>query len=226
MKRILTNPVWKLIGIASMTMMAGAAVLGVALLVAALMVDAATIALEAATVSISATLAIGFLIWLKSKYRSPMVLSQNIVAGCWIIASSMAVAYILLVVPSDVAKAIASTTGIEMILWLLLYHITRKLYRKGRQINIASSSGKSIEDPDVINYANNSDLATSIFVAMMFATKSIIIMQSDFVPYITPAAIRLIGITLGSSVGIILFNFCPNQTNIREFISRSRGTED
>ena len=207
-------------------MLAGAVVLGVTLLVAALMADATTIALDAATVSISATLAVGFLLWLKGEHRSPMVLRQNIVTGCWVIAFSTVIGYIVSAIPSSLATAIVSTTGIEIIVWLLLYHITRKLYQRGRQINIASASGKSTRDTDVINYANNSDLANAIFVAMLFTTKSIIIMRSGFVPYLSPIAIRLIGITLGSSVGIILFNFCPNQTNIREFISRSRRTEE
>ena len=205
-------------------MLAGAVALGVTLLVAALMADATTIALDAATVSINATLAVGFLLWLKGEHRSPMVLRQNIVTGCWVIAFSTVIGYIVSAIPSSLATAIVSTTGIEIIVWLLLYHIARKLYQRGRQINIAPASGKSTRDTDVINYANNSDLANAIFVAMLFTTKSIIIMQSGFVPYLSPIAIRLIGITLGSSVGIILFNLCPNQTNIREFISRSRRT--
>ena len=42
--------------------------------------------------------------------------------------------------------------------------MTRKLYRKGRQLNIASSSGKHFDDHEVRNLADNQDLAVAILV--------------------------------------------------------------
>ena len=199
--------------------------LGAVIAVAFLLIDLPVLALNAVVIPISAIPAVGFLVWVGKERRSPMVKAQNIVAGFWVVAVSTLVAHLATAIPGDTTTALVSTTGIEIVIWLLLYHITRRLYSKGRQRNIASASGKPLDDPEVRTLANNQDLATALLAAMLFTTKSIVLMQSNFVPYLTPEATRVMGITLGSSLGLILFNFCPNQTSIREFIARSARSE-
>ena len=169
--------------------------------------------------------AMGFLFWIRKEHRSPMAKAQNIVAGLWIVSSSTALAHLLWILPAETTTTLILSTGIELPLGLLLYHVTRRLYRKGRQLNIATSSGMALDDAEVRNLADNQDLAIAVLAAMVFTTKSIILMQSNFVPYLTPEAARVIGILLGSSTGLMTFNFCPSQTKIREFIARCRNSE-
>lgn len=216
---------WKLLAVISLTSMAGMAFIGAILAVASLMADLPIIALNAVIIPIACVPPIGFLLWIKKEHRSPMVKAQNIVAGIWIVSSSTALAHLIQLFSAGATTIVISSTGIELLLGLLLYHVTRKLYRKGRQLNIASSSGKDLDDHEVRNLADNQDLAVATLAAMIFTTKSIILMQSNFAPYLTPEAARVIGILLGSSTGLMIFNFCPSQTKIREFIARSRNPE-
>ncbi len=216
---------WKLLAVISLTSMVGMAFIGAILAMASLMADLPIIALNAVVIPIACIPPIGFLFWIKKEHRSPMVKAQNIVAGIWIVSSSTVLAHLIQLSPAGTTTTIISSLGIEFLLGLLLYHVTRKLYRKGRQLNIASSSGKSFDDPEVRNLADNQDLAVAILTAMIFTTKSIAVMQSELAPYLAPEAARVIGILLGSSAGLMIFNFCPNQTKIREFIARSRDSE-
>ena len=216
---------WRVLGIGAVVMMAGFAVLGAVLAIAFLLADIPVIALNAVIIPLSIIPALGFLAWVKSKHRSPMVKAQNIVAGIWVVAFATISAHVVSLFPGGATTAVVSTTGIEIVLWLVFFQVTRKVYRDGRRKNIASASGKALDDPEVINLASNHDLATATVAAMLFTTKSIILMESSFADFLTPAAARVIGITLGSSLGLILFNLCPNQTNIREFITRHRNLE-
>ena len=216
---------WKLLAVISLASMAGMAFIGAILAVASLLADLPIIALNAVIIPIACVPPIGFLLWIKKEHRSPMVKAQNIVAGIWIVSSVTVLAHLIQLFSAGATTTIISSTGIEFLLGLLLYHVTRKLYRRGRQLNIASSSGKDLDDHEVRNLADNQDLAVAILSAMIFTTKSIILMQSNFAPYLTPEAARVIGILIGSSTGLMIFNFCPNQTKIREFIARSRNSE-
>ena len=198
------------------------AVLGILVAVASLLADLPVIAINAVVISISAIPAVGFLVWLRKERRSPMIKAQNIISGMWVVSFATGAAHIVRLIPGSTTTAVVSTTGIEAILWLGLFDITRKLYREGRAKNIAAASGNSVDDPQVRTLASNSDLATAILAGMLFTTKFIITMNSGFVPELTPGAIQVMGIMLGSSLGLILFNLCPNQTNIRDFISRAR----
>ena len=202
----------------------GSAVLGILVAVVSLLANLPVVALNAVVIPISTGPAVGFLIWLRKENRSPMIKAQNIITGIWVVSFATGAAHIVGLIPGGTTTAVASTTGIEIILWLGLFHITRKLYREGRARNIAAASGYGADDPEIRSLASNSDLATAILAGMLFTTKFIITMNSGFVPELTPEAIRIMGITLGSSLGLISFNFCPSQTNIRKFISRARGS--
>ena len=70
-------------------------------------------------------------------------------------------AHLIQLFSAGATTIVISSTGIELLLGLLLYHVTRKLYRRGRQLNIASSSGKDLDDHEVRNLADNQDLAVA-----------------------------------------------------------------
>ena len=216
---------WNFIAITSVVAIIGMAMLGAIVTMASILVNLPVVALNAVIIPVSSMPAIGFLVWIGKERRSSFVKAQNIIAGVWIVSCSTVVGYVTTFLPSSATTAIISTTGFELLLGLLMYHITRKLYKKGRQRNIARSSGMPEEDPEVRTLADNQDLAIAILSAMLFTTKSIILMQSNFAPDLFAETTRVIGIVLGSSAGLIAFNFCPNQTRIREFISRSRNSE-
>ena len=212
---------WKIIRIASFTMIFGIAYLCTVLAIALSLAGLPVAALNAVIIWACCIPALFFLLWIAKEYRNPVIKRQNIVAGIWIISLSTVLAHVATRIPMSVVTTVILTTILEVAAGLPLYHVTRKLYKNGRQKNIAAASGKPLDDPDVRNLADNQDLAIAIVAGMMLTTKSITIMQSDFAPFLMPDTTRVIAILLGSSTGIITFNFCPNQTKTREFIARS-----
>ena len=120
---------WKVIPVWSLATIIGMAVLGILVAVASLLADLPVIAINAVVIPISAIPAVGFLVWLRKERRSPMIKAQNIIAGMWVVSFATGAAHIVRLIPGSTTTAVVSTTGIEAILWLRLFHITSTVSR-------------------------------------------------------------------------------------------------
>ena len=174
---------------------------------------------NAALIPVALLPAIVFLLWIKKGRGRTLTQTQNIAAGYWIVPFSAGASYLATFLPDRILIAALSSTIINIILWILLVQITRRLYRIKRQSNIAKASGRPINDPDVRNLSNNTDLATATVIATFTTAKSVILMESEIGPYFFREAIVVIGMNIGAILGFLYFNLSPKQSDIRELIS-------
>lgn len=210
------------IGLSIILMFLGLAAFGAVCAAAYAAAGLAAEAINAITIPLALIPTAVFLIWLaKGNYRQ-LNKVQNLTAALWIGIATSTVAYVATAFPTDIIKASITLAGAQTVLWLLCVQFTRRLYRRKREQNIALAAGKTVDHPDVQKLANNSDLATSITVAVFATAESIILLRSEFTPYLTVATIRIIALLIGVPLGFAWFNWCPNQTDIREFVSRHK----
>ena len=200
--------------------------LGTVLAVAAAVVGAGILALNAATTMVAMTPTIGFLVWVGRKKTTTFTKVQNITAGKWTVAAAALVANILIWVPQKLLISIVSTSVLEGVLWLILWQTTNRKYRTKRQSNIAIASGRAMDDAEVKTLSDNTDLATATTLAVFTTTKAIIAMRSDLTPLLTSEAIVVVGMTVGATMGLLYFNLCPNQTRIRRLVSQATKSEE
>ena len=97
--------------------------------------------------------------------------------------------------------------------------VTRRAYRVGRQSNIATASRRAVDDLDVKRLSNNTDLATAVVLATFTTAKCTILIENQATPPIFQEAVVVIAMNVGAIAGFLWFNFCPNQSDIRELIS-------
>ena len=209
----------KLVGFAVLGGFCSIAAFGAVLAVASYLAGLAENARNAALLPLTILPATIFLFWLKQGDRRSFTRTQNIAAGYWIVTSSALASYIATFLPENVTTAIISTTVGNILLWLLVVQLTRKLYQSNRQANIAQASQSPIDDPDVKRLANNTDLATATVLATFITAKCTILIDNEVTPFIFKEAVAVIAMNIGAIVGFLWFNFCPNQSEIREFIA-------
>ena len=183
-------------------------------------------ALNAALLFLSMLPAMTFLIWIGNSKTRTFGQAQNIVVGYWIVPLSALAAYFARFLPENVTTSIISTIVVNILLWLLLVQLTRKIYRAGRAKNIASASGRSEEDPDVKRLSNNSDLAQAIVISIFTTVQCTILIENQVTPPIFKEAIVVIAMNLGAMTGFLWFNFCPNQSDIRDLIKENEQGRD
>ena len=164
--------------------------------------------------------AAAFLAWLAAGDRQTLNKAQNLVAGCWICAASGAMAYLTTYLPLEFVKATLGLIFVPALIWLPLTQINRKVYRDKKRANIAKASGRSPDDPEVRNLANNNLLSNSVALAMLTTAQTIVFMETYASEYFSIVAIRVVGMTIGCAVGLILFNRHPTQLDIREITSK------
>ena len=175
-------------------------------------------ALNAFLLFLSMLPAMVFLLWIRSSKSPTFSQTQNIAVGLWIVPLSALAAYFTRFLPENVTTSMISTTVVNILLWLLLVQLTRKIYRRDRVKNIASASGRSEEDPDVKKLANNSDLAQATVISIFTTAQCTILIENQATPPIFKEAIVVIAMNLGAMTGFLWFNFCPNQSDIRDLI--------
>ena len=180
-------------------------------------------AINAALLFLSMIPALTFMLWIGNSKRRTFGQTQNIVAGYWIVPLSALAAYFARFLPENVTTSIISTIVVNILFWLLLVQITRKIYGAGRVRNIASASGRPADDHDVKKLANNSDLAQAIVIAIFTSAQFTILIENEATPPIFKEAIVAISMNLGALTGFLWFNFCPNQSDIRDLI-RNKAT--
>lgn len=120
------------------------------------------------------------------------------------------------------------TSGIAftgILVWLVLARITRKLYGKKRQSNIAKASGRPLDDTDVQRLANNNLLATAVTLAMVGTSQSVVLMENHIAEYFSAGAIRGIAMLLSCTIALALYNLHPTQSDIREITSRTQSSK-
>ena len=166
-----------------------------------------------------------FLVWLQVGYGKTLDNVQNLVAGCWICPLSAVVAYLTTYLPAEFVKATFAVMFVHAFIWLGLAQLTRRLYRAKRQANIARASARPVDDPEVRNLANNNVLATATALAMLTTAQIIVTMGTYASDYFNTGAIRGIGMIIGCTVGLILFNLHPTQSDIREIASQHQQSE-
>ena len=203
----------------------GAAMLGAIIAAASLLAGESNLALNATMLPIN-LLPYGILVvWLKRK-ATDLTKIQNITAGFWIVPASTIAGYAARFLPDQITLAAMSITGmISVALWLIVFQVTRRMYRAGRQRNLARFTGRPLEDPEVIRLANNSDLATATVAATLATVSSIVTMNKLIAPVVMESAVLLIGMNIGAILGFMYFNFCHNQSDIRELISSTHIKE-
>ena len=162
-----------------------------------------------------------FFIWLLAGYGKTLNNVQNIVAGCWIFTLSCLTAYATTWLPAKFVTATLANVAVHALVWILLAQITRKVYKNKRQANIAKASGRSENDPDVRNLANNNLLTNAIVLAMVTTAQGIVTMDAHAGAYFSIAAIRAIAFIVGSTVGLVVFNLHPTQSDIRKFTTQT-----
>ena len=164
--------------------------------------------------------AAAFLAWLAVGERKTLLKVQNRAAGCWICAASFIMAYLTTYLPLEFVKAALSLMFVHVFIWLALVQITRKVYRDKKRANIAKASGRSPDDPEVRNLANNNLLSTATALAMLTTAQTIVAMETYASEYFSTAAIRVIGMIIGCAIGLTLFNRHPTQLDIKEITSK------
>ena len=209
----------KLIGFAILAVFCSIAVFGAVLAVASHLAGLAENARNAALLPLTVLPATVFLFWVKQGGRRSFTRAQNIAAGLWIVPFSALASYVATFLPENVTTAIISTTVGNILLWLLLVQLTRRLYQSGRQANIAQASRRPADDQDVKRLSNNTDLATATVLAAFIAAKSTILIENEVTPFIFKEGVVVVAMNVGAIVGYLWFNFCPNQSDIRELIS-------
>ena len=160
-----------------------------------------------------------FFLWLKSGNDKTFAKTQNIAAGLWIVPFAALAAYAATWLPANLSTAIISTTIGNIVLWIVLVQVTRKLYRFKRQTNIAAAAGRPSSDPNVNRLSNNTDLATAIVLATFTTAEFTILIKNDITPYFFKEGVVVIAMNVGAILGFLWFNLCPNQSDIRELIS-------
>lgn len=166
-----------------------------------------------------------FLVWLLFGYGKTLDNVQNIVAGFWILPLSSSVAYAATWLPAKLVTATLAIVAVHVLAWILLAQITRKVYRNKRQANIAKASGRSQDDPEVRSLANNNLLANATVLAMVTTAQSIVTMDTYAGAYFSIWAIRAIAFIVGSTIGLVVFNLHPTQSDIRKLTSQTEPPE-
>ena len=199
----------------------GTGTLGAILAVASFLAGSSSDALNAALIPINLLPATVFLIWLKAKGGTALTKIQNVTVGFWIVIASAIAAYLARLLPDEILLAILPTTVINAALWLIFVQVTRKHYRTGRQRNISNASGRPFDDPEVVRLSNNTDLATATVMATFATANCIIVMNRVIADFVIEPAIGVMGMNIGAALGLMWFNFCPNQSDIRDLISEA-----
>ena len=194
-------------------------VFGAFLAVVFWVVDWDTQARDALAIPFCLLLTAAFLAWVRAGYHKTLIKAQNLVAGCWICAASFIMAYLTTYLPLEFVKAALSLMFVHVFIWLALVQITRKVYRDKKRANIAKASGRSPDDPEVRNLANNHLLSNAVALAMLTTAQTIVAMETYASEYFSTAAIRVIGMIIGCAIGLTLFNLHPTQSDIREITS-------
>lgn len=202
----------------------GIGTLGAILAILSLWAGSSQDAINAVVLPITFIPAIAFIFWTRSTGGGALTKMQNVAAGLWIIPSSAIAAYIARFLPSEIVLAMLSSTVINVALWLVLVQITRKIYRAKRQHNYSIQSGRTFDDPDIARLANNTDLATATVVATLATINCTIVMNRLITDYLIEAAIVVMAMNIGYTLGFMWFNLCPNQSDIRELMSE-RNTD-
>ena len=202
--------------------LASVATIGAALTVAFLTSGWTDEARNAATIPTCLVPMIMLLFWLKKDGTKSLTKTQTVVAAAWVSSFSATAAYIVAALPIDTMKIALSTPVVNIVLWLVLAQITRKIYRAKRQSNIAKASGRPVDDPEVLSLANNTILATAIAIAVFTTAETIILFQSSASQFLSTAAARVVAIFLGTSLGLAWFSFCPKQCDIRDLTGREQ----
>ena len=198
--------------------------LGAIIAAASLLAGESNLALNATMLPIN-LLPYGILVvWLKRK-KTDLTKIQNITAGFWIVPASVIAGYAARFLPDQFTPAAMSVTGISISLWLIVFQVTRRKYRASRQRNLARFTGRPLEDPEVVRLANNSDLATATLAAALATASSIVAMNKLMAPVFMESAVVLMGMNIGAILGFMWFNFCPNQSDIKELISSNHIEE-
>ena len=165
---------------------------------------------------------VAFLVWLLAGYGKTLDNVQNIVAGCWILPLSSLVAYAATWLPATLVTATLAIAAVHALAWILLAQITRKVYRNKRQANIAKASGRTQDDPEVRNLANNHLLVNATVLAMVTTAQGIVMMDTCAGAYFSIAAIRAIALIVGATVGLVVFNLHPTQSDIRKLTTQKK----
>ena len=200
-------------------MFVGTGTLGAILAAVSLLAGYSEEARNAVLIPVNFLPAIAFLVWMRSKGGVPLSKIQNVAAGLWIVPGGAGAAYIARFSPDEVLIGVLSTTVINGVLWLILFQITRKLYRAKRQRNYAIASGRPFDDPEIRQLSDNSDLSTAVVLATFAAANCVIIMDKVIGGHFYESAIVVTSMNIGCTLGFMWFNFCPNQTRIRELAS-------
>ena len=214
----------KTIHLSVLILFVGIGTLGAILAILSLWAGSSQDAINAVVLPITFIPAIAFILWTRSTGGGALTKIQNVVAGLWIIPSSAIAAYIARFLPSEIVLAMLSSTVINVALWLVLVQITRKIYRAKRQRNYSIQSGRAFDDPDIARLANNTDLATATVVATLATIHCTIVMNRLITDYLIEAAIVVMAMNIGYTLGFMWFNLCPNQSDIREIVSE-RNTD-
>lgn len=200
--------------------LASIATIGAALTVAFFTSGWTEEARNAATIPMCLIPTMMLLYWLKKDGTKSLTKTQLVVAAAWISSFSAVAAYIVAAFPKNTVEIALSTPVVDIALWLVLVQVTRKLYRAKRQSNIAKASGRPVDDPEVLNLANNTILATAIAIAVFTTAETIILFQSNESAFLSTASARVVSIFLGTSLGLAWFTFCPKQSEIRDLTRR------
>ena len=76
-----------------------------------------------------------------------------------------------------------------------------------------------MDDPQVAKLADNSDLARALIVTIIGTATGVALMKDYTATYFMEQAFVITGMNVGATLGFLWYNFCPNQSNIRELIS-------
>ena len=178
---------------------------------------------NAAVIPIGAVPTVGLLIWIRQRGPLSFTRAQNVAAGIWVIASSTLAGYAATTVSTQLVNSVMASIPIGPLIFIAMLYTTDKFYRSGKERNISKASGKIADSPEVKSLARNHELATSVTLAALTTVNLTTgLLDGDRIQLSTEA-VRLLGITLGGTVGLLWFNFNPKQKEIREFIAYHRN---
>ena len=223
MWRKIAHRVSKFIPATIITALVGAALLGLAIMILSLLAGYPEEARNAAVIPIGAVPTVGLLIWIRQRGPLSFTRAQNVAAGLWVIASSTLAGYAATTVSPQLVSSVMASIPIGPLIFIATLYATDRFYRSGKERNISKASGKPADNPEVKSLARNHELATSVtLAALTTANLTTGLLDGDRVQLSTEA-VRLLGITLGGTVGLLWFNFNPKQKEIREFIAYHRN---